>query len=133
VLAKQDALSKKYGLPIANVFHAGDGNLHPNILFDMKKPGEYDIVRKLGGEILKLCVEAGGTISGEHGIGIEKLEYMPLLFSEDDLNEMRKLRAAIAPSQILNPCKMIPEGSRCGEVMRGKLAGGVSASGDVWV
>jgi glycolate oxidase len=133
VLAKQDALSKKYGLPIANVFHAGDGNLHPNILFDMKKPGEYDLVRKLGGEILKLCVDAGGTISGEHGIGIEKLEYMPLLFSEDDLNEMRKLRAAIAPSQILNPCKMIPEGSRCGEVMRGKLAGGVSASGDVWV
>ncbi|MBI5652654.1 MAG: FAD-binding protein [Chloroflexi bacterium] len=133
VLAKQDALAKKYGLPIANVFHAGDGNLHPNILFDMKKPGEYAIVRKLGGEILKLCVDAGGTISGEHGIGIEKLEYMPLLFSEADLNEMRKLRAAIAPSQILNPCKMIPEGSRCGEVMRGQLAAGVAASGDVWV
>jgi glycolate oxidase len=133
VVAKGQAIAKKYNVRVANVFHAGDGNLHPNILFDLREEGAYERVSKVGAEILKACVEAGGTISGEHGIGVEKLAYMPWIFGEDDLNEMRKLRTAMCPSGIFNPCKMIPEGSRCGELARKKLAGGVAPSSELWV
>lgn len=133
VLAQQDAIAEKYGVVIANVLHAGDGNLHPNILFDAREPGAYERVHEAGGEILKLCIEVGGTISGEHGIGIEKLDYMPILFSQDDLAAQVKLRDAIAPTRILNPCKMIPQGSKCGEAMRHQLPSGVTANGEVWI
>ena len=134
VLAKQDAIASKYDVVIANVFHAGDGNLHPNILFDARVPGAYERVKQVGGEILQLCVEVGGTISGEHGIGVEKLDYMPWIFSPDDLEAQKKLRQAIAPSHILNPCKMIPEGSHCGEVARKNLSAGIVAlNPDVWI
>lgn len=133
ILQAQEKIARKYNVVIANFFHAGDGNLHPNILFDMREEGAYERVAQAGAEILRLCVDAGGTISGEHGIGMEKIGFIPWIFSEDDLNEMRKLRAAICPSGIFNPCKIIPEGSRCGEVVRGKLAADVTSSGEMWV
>lgn len=133
VLAQQDAIAKKYNVVIANVLHAGDGNLHPNILFDAREEGAYERVRMVGGEILKLCIDVGGTISGEHGIGLEKLDYMPLLFTQDDLEAQVKLRDAIAPTRILNPCKMIPQGSKCGEAMRSNLPAAVAANAEVWI
>jgi glycolate oxidase len=133
VLAQQDAIAKKYGVVIANVLHAGDGNLHPNILFDAREPGSLERVRKVGAEILQVCVAAGGTISGEHGIGVEKLDYMPWIYGEADLDAMRKLRAAIAPSGILNPGKMIPEGARGGELARQQPAAGVALHSEMWV
>jgi glycolate oxidase len=107
--------------------------LHPNILFDAREPGAYERVREVGAEILKLCVDAGGTISGEHGIGVEKLQFMPWLFNQDDLAAQKKLRTAIAPSLIFNPCKMIPEGSHCGEIARKNLSAGVAVSDDLWI
>lgn len=133
VLQQQEAIAKKYNVTIANVLHAGDGNLHPNILFDARDPGALERVRKVGGEILKLCVEVGGTISGEHGVGLEKLEYMPLLFSPHDLDAQAKLRDAIAPTRILNPCKMLPQGSKCGEVMRKNLPAAVATNSELWI
>lgn len=133
VLAAQDAIAKKYDVLIANVFHAGDGNLHPNILFDAREAGAYEKVRLAGGEILRLCVDAGGTISGEHGIGVEKLEFMHWLYNQDDLDAQKKLRTAIAPTLIFNPCKMIPEGSHCGEVARKTLSAGVAVGGEMWI
>lgn len=133
VLAQQDSIAKKYDVTIANVLHAGDGNLHPNILFDAREPGAYERVKRAGGEILKLCVEVGGTISGEHGVGLEKLDYMPLLFQPDDLAAQAKLRDAIAPTRILNPCKMLPQGSKCGEAARSKLPAAIAGNPEVWI
>ncbi|HZQ07042.1 MAG TPA: FAD-linked oxidase C-terminal domain-containing protein, partial [Anaerolineae bacterium] len=133
VLQQQDAIAKKYNVTIANVLHAGDGNLHPNILFDAREPGAFDRVREVGGEILKLCVEVGGTISGEHGVGIEKLEFMPMLFQPSDLEAQAKLRDAIAPTRILNPCKMLPQGSKCGEAARSKLPAAIAGNTEVWI
>jgi FAD/FMN-containing dehydrogenase len=133
VLQQQDAIAKKYNVTIANVLHAGDGNLHPNILFDAREEGAYERVKKAGGEILKLCVDVGGTISGEHGVGLEKLDYMPLLFQPSDLDAQAKLRDAIAPTRILNPCKMLPQGSKCGEAARSKLPQAIAGNPDVWV
>lgn len=120
VLAKIDEVSKKYDLVIANFFHAGDGNLHPNLLFDQREEGAYERVLHAGEEILRFCVEVGGTISGEHGVGIEKIDYIPWIFSEDDIAEMLKLRAAICPSGIFNPCKTIPQGASCAESYRAR-------------
>lgn len=132
VLAKTEEIAKKYDLVIANFFHAGDGNLHPNLLFDMRDEGAYERVSKAGAEILKLCVDVGGTISGEHGVGIEKLDYMSWIFSEDDLTEMLKLRAAMCPTGIFNPCKTIPQGASCIEATRRNLTSAVP-SGGMWV
>jgi glycolate dehydrogenase FAD-linked subunit len=132
VLARTEEIAAKYHLVIANFFHAGDGNLHPNLLFDMRDPGAYDRVSRAGEEILKMCVDVGGTISGEHGVGIEKLDYMPWIFSEDDLKEMLKLRAAICPSGIFNPCKTIPQGASCVEMTQRNLSHQVSR-GEMWV
>jgi len=108
VLKKVLEVGKKYDLPIGNVFHAGDGNLHPLILFDERNAEELKKVHAAGAEILKICADAGGTISGEHGIGIEKLKEMPLVFSETDMAFMRQIKRAFDPQGIWNPGKVLP-------------------------
>jgi glycolate oxidase len=109
VLSKVMKVGEKYGLPIANVFHAGDGNLHPLILFDERNEEELKKVHAAGSEILKLCADAGGTISGEHGIGAEKKKEMFFVFSPRDLAAMEKVKRAFDPAGIYNPGKVIPE------------------------
>lgn len=109
VLGKVIEIGKKYNLPIGNVFHAGDGNLHPLIMFDERDPDEKERVLKAATEILKACADAGGTISGEHGIGLEKLRETSFVFCENDLEFERKLKRAFDPDNIINPGKMIPE------------------------
>ena len=108
-LARVIAIGEKYNLPIANVFHAGDGNLHPLILFDERDPDEFARVHKVANEIMKVCVEMGGTISGEHGIGVEKLEGMSLIFSDRDLAAMNRVKAAFDPIERYNPGKALPD------------------------
>jgi glycolate oxidase len=110
VLTRISRIGEKYGLPVANLLHAGDGNLHPCILFDERKPGETRRALSVGGEILKLCVESGGVLSGEHGIGLEKQEYMPLMFTQDDMEAMAKLLPAFATGGMFNPGKIFPTG-----------------------
>ena len=110
VLQRVADISARYDMPIANVFHAGDGNLHPCILFDDRRPGELERVKEVGGEILKACVDLGGTLTGEHGVGLEKKAYMPLVFRPEDLLAMRKLQEAFAPTGRLNPGKVFPGG-----------------------
>ncbi len=105
-----NALKAKYGLDVANVFHAGDGNLHPLILYDGREAGALERAEALAGEILTLCVALGGSITGEHGIGMEKRDYMPAMFSEEELDIMQALRRAIDPKEIANRGKMFPGG-----------------------
>ena len=109
-LAEIDRLSAEYGLDIANVFHAGDGNLHPLILYDGRVAGALDHAEKLAGEILKLCIRLGGTITGEHGVGVEKRDYMSTLFNEVDMAVMHDIRRAIDTKEIANRGKMLPLG-----------------------
>jgi len=111
-------ISKQYNLRIANVFHAGDGNLHPNILFDMRTPGELDRVVEAGAATLRACIELGGSITGEHGIGIEKKAYIGLLFNEADLEAMSRVRKVFDPDGRFNPAKLFPTPVSCGEVRR---------------
>jgi glycolate oxidase len=101
-----------------NVFHAGDGNLHPLIVFDAREPGVWDRVHDAGDAILRTCVDVGGVLSGEHGIGLEKRDAMPMIFSTDDLDVQARLRDAFDPSGRANPDKVLPRGSRCGELAR---------------
>jgi len=108
VLKRVFETGEKYGLLIGNVFHAGDGNLHPLILFDEREEGELERVKEANSEILKICADAGGTISGEHGIGLEKLHEMSFVFSEGDLEVMRKVKKAFDPQDLLNPGKVVP-------------------------
>ena len=115
VLTRVNEIAAAHGLRVGNVFHAGDGNLHPNILYDPRIPGEEARVVEAGGEILKVCAEVGGSISGEHGIGLEKMDYMPLIFSEADLAFMRELREAFNPRGLCNPGKIFPSRKACGE------------------
>jgi len=115
VLTRVNEIAAAYGLRVGNVFHAGDGNLHPNILYDPRIPGEEARVVEAGGEILKVCAEVGGSISGEHGIGLEKMDYMPLIFSEADLAFMRQLREAFNPRGLCNPGKIFPSRKACGD------------------
>lgn len=103
-------LSARYDMPVANVFHAGDGNLHPLILFDARQDGALEKAEALAGEILKLCIELGGSITGEHGVGMEKRDYMSILFSETDLDVMKAIRLQIDPKEIANRGKMFPGG-----------------------
>ena len=126
VLETISELSKKYGLRVANVFHAGDGNLHPVILYDANISEELETAEKLGGEILELCVEVGGTITGEHGVGVEKLNQMCVQFNEAELSTFYAVRSAFDPYELLNPGKAIPTLHRCAEfgamhVHHGKL------------
>ncbi len=115
VLQEIEKLSEKYGYPVANVFHAGDGNLHPLILYNNAEVGALETVEELGGEILKLCVRVGGSISGEHGIGADKKCYMSEMFSESDLETMRWVRDVFDPHEIANPTKILPTPRTCGE------------------
>ncbi len=115
VLSRIKGISDRTGYPIANLLHAGDGNLHPSVLFDERKPGDTEAALKIGGEILELCVEMGGVLSGEHGIGVEKQEYMPLMFSDADMEAMAKLRPSFATNSLLNPGKIFPTGSTCSD------------------
>lgn len=115
ILKEIEALSQVHGYKVANVFHAGDGNLHPLILYNNAEPGALEQVEALGGAILKLCVQAGGSISGEHGIGLDKREYMSAMFSDTDLDTMQALRKAFDPAQLANPGKVFPLPRSCSE------------------
>ncbi|MBT59806.1 MAG: FAD-linked oxidase C-terminal domain-containing protein [Arenicellales bacterium] len=116
VLGQINALSRQYDLRVANVFHAGDGNLHPLILYDANKQGELERAEELGGKILEVCVEVGGTITGEHGVGVEKLDQMCVQFTPLELDQFRKVKSAFDPEWLLNPGKVIPENHRCAEL-----------------
>src|SRR5205823_1060693 len=105
-----DAISARTGYKICNVFHAGDGNLHPLVLFDAFKPGQYEAVLRIGDEILKLCADAGGSVTGEHGIGLEKRENIRYVFSDDDLEVMDRVRRVFDPHGLMNPGKIFPQG-----------------------
>ncbi len=115
VLRRIGELSRDYGLAVANVFHAGDGNLHPLILYDANKPGELERTEELGGRILELCVEVGGTITGEHGVGIEKINQMCVQFRPLELTQFHAVKAAFDPRGLLNPGKAVPTLQRCAE------------------
>lgn len=116
VLSRIAELSEEFGMKVANVFHAGDGNLHPLVCFDMRKPGELERAEELAGLILTACVEAGGSITGEHGVGVDKKDYMPQMFSDQDLAAFQRLRCAFDPEQLANPGKVMPTPRLCGEV-----------------
>ena len=116
VLGRIADLSRRSGLGIGNVFHAGDGNLHPLICYDAEIPGQSALAEEVAGEILTYCVEAGGSITGEHGVGFDKKEYMPRMFTDDDLDVMQKLRDALDPKRLCNPGKVLPTPRLCGEV-----------------
>ena len=116
ILNRIDTLGKEYGMRMANVFHAGDGNLHPIILYDITQAGAKEKVLGLAGAILRCCVDAGGTLSGEHGIGLEKREYMRLFFSEADLHVMGQLKRVFNPDNLANPQKIFPMRRGCGEM-----------------
>ncbi len=131
VLRRVGEISRDSGFQVANVFHAGDGNLHPCIIFDEKQPGHTARVLQAGGDILKACVDVGGTLTGEHGVGLEKRAYMPLIFSNADLDAMLRLKQAFAPNGLLNPGKVFPGGPSCGELPQ---AGAIGRSGaGAWV
>ena len=118
VLTRMTELSEQYSLRVANVFHAGDGNLHPLILYDANTPGELDKAEEFGAEILKLCVEVGGVLTGEHGVGVEKRDLMGEMFTETDLKQQQRVKCAFDPTQQLNPGKVFPTLHRCAELGR---------------
>ena len=118
VLARMRELSEHYRLRVANVFHAGDGNLHPLILYDANKLGELERAEEFGAAILRLCVEVGGVLTGEHGVGIEKRDLMPEMFSEADLDQQQRLKCAFDEKGLLNPGKVFPTLHRCAELGR---------------
>jgi glycolate oxidase len=124
-------LSEKYGLAVANVFHAGDGNLHPLILYDANKPGEMERAEAFGADILRCCVELGGVLTGEHGVGIEKRDLMGEMFSEVDLNQQQRLKCAFDAEGLLNPGKVFPTLHRCAELGRMHVHGGKLAFPDI--
>ena len=124
VLAEMKKMSEKFGLRVANVFHAGDGNLHPLILYDSNKPGEVERAEEFGAEILKLCVAVGGVLTGEHGVGVEKRDLMPVMFSEIDLNAQQRVKCAFDEKGLLNPGKVFPVLHRCAELGRMHISGG---------
>ena len=118
VLRRTAEMSRHYGLRVANVFHAGDGNLHPLILYDAIVPGELEKTEAFGAEILKLCVAVGGVLTGEHGVGVEKRDLMGTMFTEDDLKQQQRMKCAFDPALLLNPGKMFPQLHRCAELGR---------------
>lgn len=131
VLSRMAELSDKYDLRVANVFHAGDGNLHPLILYDANVPGELEKAEEFGAEILKLCVEVGGVLTGEHGVGVEKRDLMPEMFSEEDLNQQMRVKCAFDPLSLLNPGKMFPVLHRCAELGRVHVHNGETRFPDI--
>jgi glycolate oxidase len=119
VLTQVYGVCEQYGFTVGNVFHAGDGNLHPNVLFDERVPGQTAKVLDAGEAIMRICVDAGGSISGEHGVGVEKRDFMNWIFSEADLAAMAKLKLAFGAGERFNPCKAFPTHKGCGELHRG--------------
>jgi len=124
VLSGISQLAAEYGLRVANVFHAGDGNLHPLILYDSGKPGEFERTEALGAKILQLCVRVGGTITGEHGVGLEKIDQMCVQFGEKELEQFHLLKAVFDPDGLLNPGKAVPTLARCAEFNAMHVHGG---------
>jgi glycolate oxidase len=116
VLAQVTEVAHRHGLLVMNVFHAGDGNLHPILMFDKREDGVMDRVHAAGDEIVRISVAAGGVLSGEHGIGLEKRDLMPLMFSADDLDAQARLRSAFDPAHLANPHKVLPSPASCGDV-----------------
>jgi len=131
VLRGMTELSAKYGLPVANVFHAGDGNLHPLILYDANKPGEVERAEAMGADILCLCVELGGVLTGEHGVGVEKRDLMDRMFNPVDLEHQMRLKCAFDPEGLLNPGKVFPQLHRCAELGRMHVHKGQTAFPDI--
>ena len=131
VLSRMREMSERYGLAVANVFHAGDGNLHPLILYDANNPGELDRAEAFGSDILRLCVDVGGVLTGEHGVGIEKRDLMPTMFSEIDLNQQQRLKCAFDAQGLLNPGKVFPQLHRCAELGRMHVRAGKVAFPDI--
>src|SRR4051794_15949735 len=131
VLQRMEALSQQYGLDVANVFHAGDGNLHPLILYDANQPGQLDKAEAFGADILRVCVELGGVLTGEHGVGIEKRDLMGEMFSDIDLNQQQRLKCAFDAQGLLNPGKVFPTLHRCAELGRVHVHGGRLAFPDL--
>jgi len=126
-MARVSEISERYHLPVANVFHAGDGNLHPLLLFDERVPGASATVLAAGEEMMRACVDAGGALSGEHGIGFEKRGFMHWLYNEADLENMSRIRAVFGNLGDFNPCKLLPAGTGCGEA--GNQAAAILAAG----
>jgi glycolate oxidase len=118
VLHGMRQLSEQYGLRVANVFHAGDGNLHPLILYDANIPGELDRAEAFGADILRLCVRVGGVLTGEHGVGVEKRDLMGEMFNQADLDQQMRVKCAFDPNHLLNPGKVFPQLRRCAELGR---------------
>jgi glycolate oxidase len=131
VLRRIQELSTKHDLRVANVFHAGDGNLHPLILYDANNPGELERAEEFGADILRLCVEVGGVLTGEHGVGVEKRDLMPAMFSEIDLNQQQRLKCAFDGKGLLNPGKVFPTLHRCAELGRMHVHAGKVAFPDI--
>jgi glycolate oxidase len=131
VLRRMQELSKQYELGVANVFHAGDGNLHPLILYDANKPGQLDRAEQFGADILRLCVEVGGVLTGEHGVGVEKRDLMPVMFSEIDLDQQQRLKCAFDEKSLLNPGKVFPTLRNCAELGRVHVHAGRMAFPDI--
>ena len=130
MLARMRELSEEYGLRVANVFHAGDGNLHPLILYDANKPGELERAEAFGADILRLCVAVGGVLTGEHGVGVEKRDLMPEMFNEADLAQQERVKCAFDPKHLLNPGKVFPAAAplrRARPHARPQGTGGLSA------
>jgi glycolate oxidase len=118
VLKGMAALSRKYNLGVANVFHAGDGNLHPLIMYDANEPGQLETAERFGADILRLCVAVGGVLTGEHGVGVEKRDLMGVMFTEEDLSQQQRVKCAFDPDGLLNPGKVFPILHRCAELGR---------------
>jgi glycolate oxidase len=116
VLSQTYTIAEKHGLQVMNVFHAGDGNLHPLLLFDAREPGAIDRVHAAGADIVAASLDAGGVLSGEHGIGVEKQAYMSKLFTDDDLDHQNRLRQAFDPQCRANPGKVLPTGHSCADI-----------------
>ena len=131
VLTRMRGLSEQYGLGVANVFHAGDGNLHPLILYDANQPGQLERAEAFGADILRLCVEVGGVLTGEHGVGVEKRDLMPVMFNAVDLAHQQRLKCAFDPDLLLNPGKVFPTLHRCAELGRVHVHGGRTAFPDL--
>jgi glycolate oxidase len=127
VLQRMAVLSQTHGLKVANVFHAGDGNLHPLILYDANQPGQLERAEAFGSDILRLCVEVGGVLTGEHGVGVEKRDLMPVMFSQTDLAHQQRIKCAFDPKLLLNPGKVFPVLHRCAELGRVHVHGGQTA------
>ncbi|HVW56534.1 MAG TPA: FAD-linked oxidase C-terminal domain-containing protein [Rhizobiaceae bacterium] len=131
VLQGMRELSEQYGLRVANVFHAGDGNLHPLILYDANNPGELEKAEAFGADILRLCVRVGGVLTGEHGVGVEKRDLMPEMFNETDLDQQMRVKCAFDPEHLLNPGKVFPQLRRCAELGRMHIHQGKMAFPDI--